>query len=171
MSILILCSAYVGIAQTFNCRLHSRFVGSVKSINLYMQGEGSRRLVSSHPVNAEGVFSVTLPKVSAAYLAPASHYFGSAKASNGKARFSMLWIDGTTTSGKAHSDYMGPSYNGKRTSGMMLYVYATEPCKVEGNMQGMEILLSLQAGWNVVKTQMGKMTQSNGTQGWKWGTE
>lgn len=168
--VLCLCTATIGFAQNQQCNLHSKFVGTVTYINTYVGGE-SLRFAESIPVNQNGSFVFKFPRVYSSDLFSISYMYGGLNISNPNTQITLMNIEGTLYTGENYDEYMGPSYNSKRSSGIILYIYANSNCQVSGHNNGMNVSLNLRQGWNAVKVQPNSMTTVNGNQGWSWGTD
>lgn len=169
-AVLCFCVMTIALAQNQQCKLHSKFVGVFNYINIYV-GSNSPRFVESIPVASNGSFVFKLPKVYSNDMMPVSSMFGGLSISNPNTQVAMLNIDGTLYTGENHSEYMGPSYNSKRSSGVIMYIYANSNCSVSGNNGGINVSLNFRQGWNTVKVQGNSMTTVSGNQGWNWGTD
>lgn len=167
-------SVVCAFAQPQKCKLHDKFLGgsnSVSYINAYIIGDSMTytRYIESMPVNYD-TFLFRLPKTYTGDYFPISTYsfiFGDAQVSPSSARLSVLWFDCTLSTGETHNEYMGPSIDGKRSRGLMLFIYATEACRISGANGS----LSLNSGWNIVKREAGRNTVVSSTLGWNWGTD
>ena len=169
-AVFCFCVMTIGLAQNQQCKLHSKFVGVFNYINIYVGGN-SPRFVESIPVASNGSFVFKLPRVYSNDMEPVSSAFGGLSISNPNTQVAMLNIDGTLYTGENHSEYMGPSYNCKRSSGVIMYIYANSNCSVSGNNGGINVSLNFRQGWNTVKVQGNSMTTVSGNQGWNWGTD
>ena len=168
--VLCLCTITIGFAQNQQCKLHSKLAGIVTYINTYVGGE-SLRFVESFAVNSNGSFVFKFPRVYSSDLFPISYMYGGLNISNSNTQITLMNIDGTLYTGENYNEYMGPSYNSKRSSGIILYIYADSNCQVNGYSDGMNVSLNLRQGWNAVKVQSNSMTTVSGSQGWNWGTD
>ena len=163
-------------AQPQNCKLHDKFLYgsiSVSCINTYIMGDSMKyaRYVESIPVNYDyNTFLFRLPSTYTTDYFPISAYsfvFGDAQISPSTARLALLWLDCTLSTGETHNEYMGPSIDGRRSRGIILFIYATEPCNISGANES----LSLKKGWNFVKREGERHTVVGSTLDWSWGTD
>lgn len=166
------CVVSMGHAQPRRCRLHSQFVGLFTYVNTYVNGRSSR-YVESIPVGPGGDFVFSLPRVYSSDLAEVSRLFPGTSCSNPSVQVAMLNFNGTLSTGATHNEYMGPSYNSKRSYGTIQYVYSTGSCYITGSLGGMNVSLNLRAGWNAVQSlpRSGSLTTVNSDMGWSWGTD
>ena len=161
-------------AQPQKCKLHDKFLSrsnSTSYINTYIMGDSMKyaRYVESIPVNYD-TFIFRLPTTYTDDYFPISAYsfvFGDAQIYPSTARLALLWFDSTISTGETHNEYMGPSIDGKRSRGIILFVYATEPCNISGANES----LSLKKGWNFVKREEGRHKVVGSTLDWSWGTD
>lgn len=174
--LIIVCTLFVldVFAQPQKCKLHDKFLNrsiSVSCINAYIMGDSMNyaRYIESLPVNYD-TFLFRLPRTYTTDYFPISTYsfvFGDAQISPSTARLALLWFDCTLSTGETHNEYMGPSIDGKRSRGIILFIYATEPCHISRSNEA----LSLNKGWNMVKREGERHTVVGSTLDWSWGTD